>query len=450
MASTKIALIVSLTIFIAFSAAIQDDNESDQSKSLMNFLRHFNRNRHHVTNPEGKQKARDFIKKTFKDLGLITWSEQFKPDFPQYSTGVNIIGMLSGTLAGSSNDRPFLIGAHYDTMRTTAHGANDNGSGVTAMLQVAKQMATNFQNRARSFSVLFVAFDFEEWENCSDTANYPKCACGEIDCGSRAFVANFTRFYNGSLKSNGKLQGAIIMDTVMNYNNTPNSQILPPSTERLLPEVYGKIKANGFRGDFLAVAGRVLDDAALMNAFWYHYGRVKSALGDKTTMYPVNLLFYGQPYKLPPLWYNTLGDFLRSDHVSFWNSDPSMSAIFLSDTADHRSYMVSCYHQDCDNINRVTSEMLQFLQKTSDSIVAVANDVTKLSCPESGTIIHSYSDNSVSGDTGMKAWEVALLSVGIFILGMLISAVAVVFYHRWKKQHGPLITGDLPQSSANL
>ena len=121
-----------------------------------------------------------------------------------------------------------------------------------------------------------MAFDFEEWEDCSDTTNYPKCACGEIDCGSRAFVANFTRFYNGSLKSNGKLQGAIIMDTVMNYNNTPNSQILPPSTEKLLPEVYGQIKADGFRGDFLAVAGRSVDDAALMNAFWYHYGRVKS------------------------------------------------------------------------------------------------------------------------------------------------------------------------------
>lgn len=50
----------------------------------------------------------------------------------------------------------------------------------------------------------------------------------------------------------------------------------------------------------------------------------------------------------------------------------------------------------------------------------------------------------------MKAWKVALLSVGIFTLGMLISAVAVVFYHRWKKQHGPLITGDRPQLSANL
>ena len=98
-------------------------------------------------------------------------------------------------------------------------------------------------------------------------------------------------------------------------------------------------------------------------------------------MYPVNLPFHGQPDNLLPFRKNAFGDFLRSDHVPFWNNRPSMSAIFLSDTADLRSYMVSCYHQDCDNIKRVTSEMLQFLQKTSDSILAVANDVTKVSCP---------------------------------------------------------------------
>lgn len=53
-----------------------------------------------------------------------------------------MVGKLPGTLAGSSNDRLFLIGAHYDTMRTTSHGADDNGSGVAAMLQVAKQITT--------------------------------------------------------------------------------------------------------------------------------------------------------------------------------------------------------------------------------------------------------------------------------------------------------------------
>ena len=102
-------------------------------------------------------------------------------------------------------------------------------------------------------------------------------------------------------------------------------------------------------------------------------------------MYAINLPFYGQPSELrrvnPDMWY-AMGDFLRSDHVPFWNNVPSLSAIFLSDTADHRSYMVSCYHADCDSIARVTPEILQFLQKTSDTILATTNDVTKMSCPE--------------------------------------------------------------------
>ena len=63
-----------------------------QNKSLMNFLQHFNQNRHHVTNPEGKQKARDFIKKTFQDLGLTTWSEAFtEPKFFNPQVNINFL-----------------------------------------------------------------------------------------------------------------------------------------------------------------------------------------------------------------------------------------------------------------------------------------------------------------------------------------------------------------------
>ena len=102
-------------------------------------------------------------------------------------------------------------------------------------------------------------------------------------------------------------------------------------------------------------------------------------------MYSVNLPFHGQPSKLDNLHYNIMSDFLRSDHVPFWNSFPSLSAIFLSDTADHRGYMTSCYHADCDSVARVTPKVLQFLQKTSDVILAVVNDVTKLSCPPEGS-----------------------------------------------------------------
>ncbi len=66
------------------------------------------------------------------------------------------------------------------------------------------------------------------------------------------------------------------MDTVMNYNSTPNSQVLPLQIQHSAPEIYNQIKADKFRGNFLSVVGRQVDDAALMDAFWYHYGQVKS------------------------------------------------------------------------------------------------------------------------------------------------------------------------------
>ena len=93
-------------------------------------------------------------------------------------------------------------------------------------------------------------------------------------------------------------------------------------------------------------------------------------------------------------------DFLRSDHVSFWNNNPSLSAIFLSDTANLRGYMTHCYHENCDNASRVTTKMIQFLQKTSDVILAVAIDVTKQSCPS-----HEPKVGALQTDTSGKRME---------------------------------------------
>ena len=70
------------------------------------------------------------------------------------------------------------------------------------------------------------------------------------------------------------------MDTVMNYNSTRNTQILPFSIDQAFPEIYSQIKDDKFRGNFLSMAGRKVDDAALMDSFWYHYNQVKSGKND--------------------------------------------------------------------------------------------------------------------------------------------------------------------------
>ena len=53
--------------------------------------------------------------------------------------GENIVGMLKGKYTGTAEDKIVIVGAHYDTTSRTK-GVDDNGSGVTALLQVAKQI----------------------------------------------------------------------------------------------------------------------------------------------------------------------------------------------------------------------------------------------------------------------------------------------------------------------
>ena len=49
----------------------------------------------------------------------------------------------------------------------------------------------------------------------------------------------------------------------------------------------------------------------------------------------------------------------------------------------------------------------------------------------------------------MEAWEVGLLSVGMFTVGVLIAGGASAVYVRRKMQDSPLVTGDQLQSDFN-
>ena len=49
------------------------------------------------------------------------------------------MGMIPSDRTGTADDQIVIVGAHYDTTNNT-RGVNDNGSGVTALLQVAKNI----------------------------------------------------------------------------------------------------------------------------------------------------------------------------------------------------------------------------------------------------------------------------------------------------------------------
>lgn len=47
--------------------------------------------------------------------------------------------MLKAKSTGTADDRIVVVGAHYDTTKNT-RGVDDNGSGMTALMEVAKQI----------------------------------------------------------------------------------------------------------------------------------------------------------------------------------------------------------------------------------------------------------------------------------------------------------------------
>lgn len=89
----------------------------------------------------------------------------------------------------------------------------------------------------------------------------------------------------------------------------------------------------------------------------------------------------GRPSNWPQQVQSSLRDFFESDHYRFWDADPSLPTVFLTDTANFRGYMKQCYHQSCDDINHVTPDMMTFLARTTESLVAaVASNITNDKC----------------------------------------------------------------------
>jgi hypothetical protein len=140
--------------------------------------------------------AADFIEDSFSRAGLNPRRDSYEL---RGQACHNIEVEMSGT-------RPeiLLIGAHYDSVFGSP-GANDNGSGVAAMLALARR----FAGRKTEHTLRFVAFVNEE---------PPYFLSGEM--GSLV--------YAGRCKARGdKISAMISLETVGYFSDEPNSQTYP-------------------------------------------------------------------------------------------------------------------------------------------------------------------------------------------------------------------------------
>ena len=192
---------------------------------------------------------------------------------------------------GSGGPAPVLeVGAHYDSV-WSGPGADDNGSGTAALLEVARLLA--LATPRRTVRLLFFAMEEE----------------GLV--GSAAHVRELQA-------RRERIAGAIVLDMVGFVDLAPGAQRTPLRVPLLFDPPT--------QGDFLVVAGNFAS-GWLGNL----YEACATAYVPAARWYSVNRI---------AAWF---GDAVRSDHASYWRA--GMDAILLTDTAEMRN---PNYHRPSD------------------------------------------------------------------------------------------------------
>jgi Iap family predicted aminopeptidase len=178
--------------------------------------------------------AADFIENSFSRAGL-------RPRRDTYEIRGQACHNIETEIAGASPEI-ILIGAHYDSVFGSP-GANDNGSGVAAMLALARRFANRQPERRLTQTpyktLRFVAFVNEE---------PPYFLSGEM--GSLVYARR--------CKERGeKISAMISLETIGYFSDAPNSQIYP---SRALGAFYPKV------GNFIGFVSNVHSRTLLRRA----------------------------------------------------------------------------------------------------------------------------------------------------------------------------------------
>jgi hypothetical protein len=228
--------------------------------------------------------------------GTLDTRLRYTPHVYDRLDGVNLVAQLPG----ESRDAIVVV-AHHDTVLGSP-GADDNGAGVAALLELARL----FAGRRLRRTVILAAPDFEE--------------IGLI--GSRHLVP--------WLQDRHRVIGAIVFDAIAYMDSTPNSQRIPPGVSTLYPRQIRRLRERAGAGDMVIAIYR--DSSARLVSEW---GRCLAAtLGRERVLLlrdPVDLPLVGRLAARVPAARN----FSRSDHVNFWRA--GLPAIHVTDTAPFRN-----------------------------------------------------------------------------------------------------------------
>lgn len=250
--------------------------------------------------------ACDYISEQFKESGLEV---EFQ-EYPIYEKRVkNIIAKKIGK---TKPKEIIIVGAHYDTCFNP--GANDNASGLAALLELAKLIAP----REYSRTIKFIAFVNEE---------PPFFKTGEM--GSLIYA-------RAAWENHEDIKIAVILETIGYYSDKLFSQRYPTFLGPFYPN----------RANFIAIVG---------NFSARQWVREIAQFFRQHSSFPIRSAAVFEC--IPGV------DF--SDHWSFWQV--GYPAVMITDTAFYR---YSHYHSNSDTFEKINYDSLAAVVEGLEGVLA--------------------------------------------------------------------------------
>jgi Zn-dependent M28 family amino/carboxypeptidase len=239
---------------------------------------------------ESLERARAYVVSELTGAGWIVTDHPY--DFAG-ETFHNVEAMLPG-----ASDAPgIVVGAHYDSAEGSP-GANDNGSGVAALIELGRLL----RPCAPAAPLRLVAFANEE-PPYFDTGR---------GMGSAAYVRALG-------DANARVRCMLSLETMGFYRDEPGTQRYPPGVGLLYPD----------RGDFIAFVANPASRGCL-----------RRLVGSFRAVATIASEGAALPAGIPGVAW--------SDHRSFWEA--GIPAVMVTDTAPYRD---PAYHRASDTPERL-------------------------------------------------------------------------------------------------
>jgi Zn-dependent M28 family amino/carboxypeptidase len=275
------------------------EDERAMAVTMRGFVRSIASRPHNTSFPEELEASARQIEATLKSFGYSPKAQKFIAGGIEVRN-IEVVIEPAGVAAASLST--LVVGAHYDSAGD-APGANDNGSGVAALLILARELK---QHPARNTRLRLVFFVNEE------PPHFKTDTMGSL-VYARALAA-----------SGERVRGMLSLETLGSYSDVRGSQHYPPPLQYLLPDT----------GNFVAVVGDM---------------SARSLAADVTGRFRAGTAFPSiggiAPAALPGITW--------SDHWSF--SQFRIPAVMITDTAIFR---YGHYHLRSDTPDKLDYERL--------------------------------------------------------------------------------------------